>query len=33
MINLIAAIDLNRGLGFNNDLLVKLPNDMKHFKN
>lgn len=32
MINLIAAIDLNRGLGFNNDLLVKLPNDMKHFK-
>ena len=32
MINLIAAIDLQRGLGFNNDLLVKLPNDMKHFK-
>lgn len=32
MINLIAAIDLNRGLGFENDLLVKLPSDMKNFK-
>jgi dihydrofolate reductase len=32
MINLIAAIDLNRGLGFNNDLLVKLPSDMRHFR-
>jgi dihydrofolate reductase len=31
-INLIAAIDLNRGLGFKNDLLTKLPNDLKHFK-
>jgi dihydrofolate reductase len=32
MINLIAAIDLNCGLGFNNELLVKLPNDMKRFR-
>lgn len=32
MINLIAAIDLNRGLGSNNDLLIKLSNDMKHFR-
>lgn len=32
MINIIAAIDLNRGIGSNNDLLTKLPNDMKHFK-
>lgn len=32
MINLIAAIDLNRGLGYNNELLIKLPNDMKHFR-
>jgi dihydrofolate reductase len=32
-INLIAAIDKNRGLGFNNELLVKLPSDMAHFKN
>jgi dihydrofolate reductase len=32
MINLIAAIDRNRGLGFNNELLVKLPSDMSHFK-
>jgi dihydrofolate reductase len=32
MINLIAAIDLNRGIGSENDLLVKLPSDMKHFR-
>jgi dihydrofolate reductase len=32
LINLIAAIDRNRGLGFNNELLVKLPSDMSHFK-
>lgn len=32
MIHLIAAIDLNRGLGNNNELLIKLPNDMKHFR-
>lgn len=31
-ISLIAAIDLNRGLGYQNELLVKLPNDMKNFK-
>jgi dihydrofolate reductase len=32
MINLIACIDLNCGLGFQNDLLIKLKNDMKYFK-
>ena len=32
MIKLIAAIDLNSSLGFENKLLTKLPNDMKHFK-
>ncbi|MGG3890191.1 dihydrofolate reductase [Metabacillus fastidiosus] len=32
MINLIAAIDLNNALGFQNKLLVKLPEDMKHFR-
>jgi dihydrofolate reductase len=31
-VNIIAAIDLNRGLGYQNQLLCKLPNDMKHFK-
>jgi dihydrofolate reductase len=33
MINIITAVDLNNGLGFNNQLLAKLPNDMKHFRN
>lgn len=32
MINLIAAIDLNCGLGYKNDLLIKLPNDLKRFR-
>jgi dihydrofolate reductase len=32
MINLVAAIDLNCGLGINNELLINLPNDMKHFR-
>ena len=32
MINLIAAVDLNNGLGHENQLLCKLPNDMKHFR-
>lgn len=33
MINLIAAIDLNNGLGYKNELLCHLSNDLKHFKN
>jgi dihydrofolate reductase len=32
MINLIAACGLNRELGYNNQLLCHLPNDLKHFK-
>jgi dihydrofolate reductase len=32
MIKLIAACDLNLGIGFENKLLVSLQNDMKHFK-
>jgi dihydrofolate reductase len=32
MINIIAAIGLNRELGYNNQLLCHLPNDLKHFK-
>ena len=32
MISLIAAIDENRGLGYNNQLLCHLPADLKHFK-
>lgn len=32
MINLIAAIGVNRELGYQNKLLCSLPNDMKHFK-
>jgi dihydrofolate reductase len=32
MINLIAAMDLSTGIGYQNGLLVRLPNDMKHFK-
>lgn len=31
-ITLIAACDLNMGLGYKNELLVKLENDMKHFR-
>lgn len=31
-ISLIACIDINRGLGKDNDLLVKIPQDMKRFK-
>jgi dihydrofolate reductase len=32
MINLIAAKDLSGGIGYQNDLLVKLPNDLHRFK-
>ena len=32
MITIIAAINKNRGLGFENKLLYWLPNDLKHFK-
>ncbi len=32
-ISLIVAASLNNAIGKNNDLLWKLPNDMKHFKN
>lgn len=32
MINLIAAIGLNNELGYKNQLLCHLPNDMKHFR-
>lgn len=31
-ITLIAACDLNLGIGYKNELLVKLPNDMEQFK-
>jgi dihydrofolate reductase len=31
-ISLIAACDYNNAIGNNNELLVKLPNDMKHFQ-
>ena len=31
-ISLVAAIDKNRAIGYQNQLLVRLPNDMKHFK-
>ncbi|MBW9158291.1 dihydrofolate reductase [Clostridium sp. FP2] len=30
--NLIAAVDLNWGIGYNTKLLVKIPEDMKYFK-
>jgi len=33
MIHLIAAMDRNRGIGKNNQLLWNLPEDMKHFIN
>ena len=32
MITIIAAINKNRGLGFENKLLYWLPNDLKRFK-
>jgi dihydrofolate reductase len=32
MINLIAAIGVNRELGYKNQLLCHLPNDLKYFK-
>lgn len=32
MISLVAAIDLNNAIGYKNNLLCRLPNDMKHFK-
>lgn len=33
MIHLIAAINKSRGIGKQGELLYRLPNDMKHFKN
>ena len=32
MISIIAAIDRNLGIGFQNKLLFWLPNDLKRFK-
>ncbi len=32
MISIIAAVDQNMGIGFQNQLLYWLPNDLKHFK-
>lgn len=32
MISLVASCDLNGGIGYKNDLLVRLSNDMKYFK-
>ena len=31
-IKIIAAIDINNGLGKNGKLLYRIPKDMKHFK-
>ncbi len=31
--NLIAAVDKNWGIGLKNQLLVRIPEDMKHFRN
>ena len=31
-INIIAAVAMNRGIGFDNKLLYWLPNDLKRFK-
>jgi dihydrofolate reductase len=33
MITLIAAIGKNNEIGYNNELLWKIPEDMKHFRN
>lgn len=32
MISAIVAVDENWGIGFNGELLEKIPNDLKHFK-
>lgn len=32
MISMIACVDENLGIGFKNDLLVKIPDDLKYFK-
>jgi dihydrofolate reductase len=32
MISAIVAVDENWGIGFNGELLEKIPEDMKHFK-
>jgi len=32
MISIIAALDINNGIGFNNRLLCHLPDDLKRFK-
>lgn len=32
MLILVAAVDLNLGLGYNGDLLAKVSEDLKHFK-
>ena len=32
MISIIAAVDRNRGIGYQNKLLFWLPNDLKRFK-
>ena len=32
IVSIIAAVDKNNGLGFNNKLLCHLPADLKHFK-
>ena len=30
--NLIVAVDMNWGIGYDNDLLIYIPNDLKNFK-
>lgn len=32
MLNAIAAVDKNYGIGYKNELLIHIPNDLKHFK-
>ena len=32
MLKAIVAVDENWGIGYNGDLLVSIPNDLKHFK-